>query len=200
MRVFLYLLLATFLFFPPAQSQTYYELPRKNEKADPTPEQIDEAFALHDRCATSDMLQRFYDCDCLSANFLDLRARAPSARQDSLLSSAQKKCANTTNIAGDAYQSCIGWATQLRTDYERFCACYANTYAKDFTRRPSDSIRGRERMMTASLDKCSTGNEIAQGRARQNAIDMLKRQGVYDQLFPGSKTDSSLKNQIPNGQ
>ena len=194
MRAFLFLCLLMLFLTPPVLSQTYYELPKKNIKIDPTPEQIDESFAVHDRCVTSDMVQRFYDCDCLSANFLDLRARAPSARQDSLLAAAQKKCANTTSIAGDAYQGCLGWATRLRTAYERFCSCYANTYAKNFARHPSDSIRGRERMMTASLDKCSTGSEIAEDRARQNAIDTLKRQGVYERLFPGAKTDPSQEN------
>lgn len=200
MRAFLFLCVLMFFSASPVLSQTYYELPKKNIKVDPTPEQIDESFAVHDQCLRSDMVQRFYDCDCLSANFLDLRARAPSARQDSLLSSAQKKCANTTNIAGDAYQSCLGWATRLRTDYERFCSCYANTYAKNFAQRPSDSIKGRERMMTASLDKCGTGNEIAEDRARQNAIDALKRQGVYNRLFPGTRINPTQENQLPNAR
>lgn len=198
MRAFFYFCIGIFLSTHPLAAQTYYELPRRSTVAEPKPEHIEEAFSLYDECKSSDMVERFYNCDCLSANFLDLRARAPQARQDSLVASARRKCANTTEIAGGAYQSCLGWAPQIRTDYEDFCSCYANSYAKDFSRTPSDSIRGRERMMTASLDRCSTGSEIAEDRARQNAIDLLRSQGVYDRLFPASRTNPSQENQTPN--
>ncbi|PZP53221.1 MAG: hypothetical protein DI586_11275, partial [Micavibrio aeruginosavorus] len=35
----------------------------------PTPQQIDESIALYDECRGNDMIRKYYDCDCLSADF-----------------------------------------------------------------------------------------------------------------------------------
>ncbi len=155
----------------------------------PTPAQIDESIALHDQCKSENMISKYYDCDCLSADFLQRRRLNPDEQQYSLVDQSRRNCANKVDIAGTSYERCIGWAPQLRGDYEEYCQCYANSFAKNFARNPTDSVRGREIMMTQALNSCTNGNELAEKRYRQNLINRLKEQGVYETLFPGARTD-----------
>ena len=182
-----FLSLIVLLITAPVQAQVYKEFPDPAVKrTPPTQKQIDEAFSVSDNCKAADTVRNYYDCDCLSANFLELRTRNPDAKQDNLITAARKQCANMTGIAGDSYNRCLSWATTTRDDFERYCSCYANTFAKTFAKGPTDSIRGREMQMTYALNQCSTGNEIQQDLARQRAVEQLKNQGVYDRLFPGA--------------
>lgn len=153
----------------------------------PTPDQIDESIALYDQCKKEDMISKYYDCDCLSADFLQRRRLNPNEQQYVLVDQSRRQCANKVDIAGGSYQSCISWAPQLRGDYEQYCQCYANSFAKNFAKNPTDSVRGREIMMTRALTGCNNGNELAEKRARQNLINRLKQQGVYESLFPGAR-------------
>lgn len=181
------LTLAAILFISPVQAQVYKDFPDPaTKRIEPTQAQIDEAFSVGNSCKSYDTVRDYYDCECLSANFLELRTRNPDAKQDNLITSARKRCANTAGIAGDSYNRCLSWATTTRDDYERYCTCYANTFARTFAKGPTDSIRGREMQMTYALNQCSTGTEIQQELARQRAVEQLKNQGAYDRLFPGA--------------
>ncbi|PZP56207.1 MAG: hypothetical protein DI586_04540 [Micavibrio aeruginosavorus] len=113
----------------------------------------------------------------------------PDEQQYTLTDQSRRQCANKVDIAGESYKSCINWAPQLRGDYEQYCQCYANSFAKTFAKNPTDSVRGREIMMTRALTGCNNGNELAEKRARQNLINRLKEQGIYETLFPGAKLD-----------
>ena len=169
----------------PAKSlDNIFGMPQK--KIPPTPEQIDESFKVYDQCNGSDMVGRYYDCDCLARNFLEIRPANPKTPIDDLVQIVRKDCANTSNIAGDAYDQCVTWSAKLRTDYIQYCTCYANSYAKKFAATPSDSIRGREALMTVALDNCKSGHELEEDNSRKTFIDWLKKRGLYDVLFPGA--------------
>lgn len=186
------LLLAVLLSFitTTAFAQTTYPYPAK-KKNKPTPEQIDEAFALFDQCDGSDAIKKYYDCDCLGRTFLELRTARPESSQYNLKNAARLKCPNTTDIAGASYQRCISWAPRTRGDYEAYCTCYANNFARNFSTRPTDSIRGREILMANALTSCNDKGDLAETRTRKRLIEELKQQGLYKTLFPGARIDSS---------
>ena len=192
------LLLALGLIF--IQSASAQNIPfGKPATKNPTPAQMDESFALYDQCEATDMIKKYYSCDCLAQNFLDLRTARPNDERDNLIFAARRKCPNTVDIAGESYTRCLSWAPEVRDDYQEYCGCYANAFATSFSARPTDSIRGREFIMTNALTSCNTGDEIAQKRARQNMIDQLKKQGVYESLFPNAKKATSPElDQSPN--
>ncbi len=168
-------------------------LDKREKSPQPTPQQIDESFAVYDACQGSDMVRKYYNCECVGSTFLQMRALRPNDKQSDLIVDARKKCANTVDVAGAAYNNCLEWATTVRSDYESYCTCYANTFAKNFSQHPSDSIRGRTMMMTSALGECSTGHEIDEKRSRWNLLELLKKQGVYDTLFPAAKTNEPPK-------
>ena len=184
------LLLAVILSFIAAAAfaQTTYPYPAK-KKNKPTPEQIDEAFALFDQCEASDAIKKYYDCDCLGRIFLDLRASRPNDSHDSLMNAARLKCPNTTDIAGSSYQRCMSWAPRSRGDYEAYCTCYANNFARNFSKRPTDSIKGREILMARALTGCNDKGDLAESRTRRRLIEELKQQGLYEALFPGARIE-----------
>ena len=199
MKFCLSLIFAVLLFAPiSAHSQTAEDrfqgkiIPGKvfgQKKAPPpTPDQIDEAIGIYDECKASEMANKYYNCDCVSADFLQSRTEQPNEASYNILMASRKKCANTVDIAGSSYERCLTWAPRLKNDYEEYCGCYANNFAKNFAKSPTDSIRGREIMMTNALNGCNNSNEIEERRARQNMINQLKKQGLYEALFPSAKT------------
>lgn len=157
-----------------------------------TPEQIDEALDLYDDCKAQSMLSTYYDCDCMSSSFLELRRQKPDEKADILNDAARKMCANKTYIAGDAYKNCTEWASSLRDDYREYCTCYANGFATNFGKTPTDSIRGRQVMMTNALNACRGKNEIARTQSLDRVIDYLKRNGMFNTMFPGSVPENEL--------
>lgn len=188
--LFLFISLLSTAAFAQSSNGADFLNPSKKTKQ-PTPAQMDESFALYDQCDASDMIRKYYSCDCLAAKFLELRVAKPQDPRDNLVTAARKKCPNTVDIAGASYQRCLSWAPQVRNDYNEYCACYANTFAKSFSKTPTDSIRVREAVMTNALNVCNKGDQVAQNRARQKLINQLKKQGVYETLFPNAKKDSS---------
>ena len=164
----------------------------KSSKNPITTEQIDEAIAVYDDCKRQKMLSTYYDCDCMSSSFLELRRQKPDEKADILNNAARRACANKTYIAGDAYKNCTEWASSLRDDYREYCTCYANGFANNFGKSPTDSIRGRQVMMTNALYACRGKNEIARTESLDRIIDYLKRNGIFNTMFPGSVPENEL--------
>ncbi len=182
----------------PAFSQSALQfLDQKKKKAAPTPAMIDESFTVYDECKATDMTTRYYDCDCQAANFLDMRAQYPDAKQRDLVIASRKGCANIVTIAGESYKYCMGWAPRIRPDYKSYCECYGNAFAKNFTDKPTDNIKGRERLVTAALNSCNKGATQAEQQARAREIKQLQEQGLYNQLFPGTKIQTPGVNPAP---
>jgi hypothetical protein len=194
MKRFCVFLAFLFLFFAPhpgfAQQEREIvtgQLPGDAPAPDPTPAQIDESLALFDQCAGSEFSSAHYDCQCLAAMFLDLRARSPEEPASRLILKARTKCVNKPGVAGRTYQKCVSWAMTQRDDYEAFCACFANDFAERFSGAPTEFLAVRERQMTASLSACNIGAMTTERLNRQKMIEDLRNKGLYDMLFPGAQ-------------
>lgn len=130
------------------------------EKEDYTPAELLEMQAVYSNCSTS-ISAIYYDCKCMAMKFIDRRAAededAPRAQRGLLLNKIAKECPNEPAIAGDAFQSCMEWAPLMRRDYRSFCECYANQYAKNFGKHPSEHSAQIRAMMTHAMRKCDFG-------------------------------------------
>lgn len=160
----------------------------KEKKLPPiTAEQLDEAFAVYDECAANRLATTRYDCECVGMRYLDLRReKGPLSVPYDLKNAARKYCTNTADVAGMIYERCLAWAPRERTDYERFCTCYANNYARRFSKNPSDSLLVQEAQMTASLSQCDAGWVTKERLERRDLVEQLKEKGLYNLLFPGA--------------
>lgn len=103
-----------------------------------------EASDMYRYCMMNTYQQTYINCECLAGAFLIRRENdGPLTPQsliyEDILRGRSGNCANTTAIAGDAYQMCLNHMNnyrELATDSEGYCTCVANRVANDFTRRP----------------------------------------------------------------
>jgi hypothetical protein len=111
-------------------------------------EMEEEAMFVHELCTSNPYQMTYFDCDCLSGAFLQIREKSgPLVMQNDILNrlvrSNDAVCANAPGIAGDAYKTCelyVGMSRQFARDNEEFCTCAANKTATDFKNRPRFSI------------------------------------------------------------
>ncbi len=160
----------------------------KEKKLPPiTSEQLDESLAIYDECVANKVATTRYDCDCVGMRYLDLRReRGPLALAYDLKIAARHDCPNAPDVAGMMYERCLSWAPRERTDYERFCSCYASNYARRFSKNPSGSLLVQEAQMTASLSECDAGWVTKERLERRDLVEQLKERGLYKLLFPGA--------------
>src|SRR5690606_37961092 len=79
-------------------------------------------------------------------------------------------------------------------DYESFCSCYANRFARTFGDNPSMGRRDQERMMTDAMNGCNMERGYRQRQAQAEMTQDIKRSGWFDLLFPGA---TPLKPETP---
>lgn len=179
----------------PMISVTRGALPNDKQIIPGTPSEADLAEANHvySDCAMDERESSYYDCKCTSVTFLQLRQMDTRDAYDRptpaavLIGQARQACPNPTGIAGETYTRCLDWAPRIRNDYEEFCACYANDYAKRFAYAPTSSIKMNQWMMTASMNQCNAAQPIIDRIARKKQIEMMKKNGTYEALFPSAK-------------
>ena len=78
-------------------------------------------------------MHQYYNCECLSLEYLKKRIDDPKATRNSIVLSINKMCADATIAAGHAYKQCLTNASLTPgrdMPPEKYCQCYANTYAK----------------------------------------------------------------------
>lgn len=157
----------------------------------PNKAQVEEASLMRKICEQS-MQKDYYDCECMSLKFLELRTLEgtdPQFQSDPvrLRALALKSCPNPINIAGNTYTRCLSWAPRLGLDYEEFCTCYANQYSKMFSSNPTTSLIAYEYMTKKSLTACNAGQPARDNLLRLKLIEQLKAQGTYETLFPNAQ-------------
>ncbi len=110
-----------------------------------SPEEMEmEANDMYRLCNMNPYQKTYINCECLAGAFLIQREKdGPMTPQSQIFENiTQNKtvnCANTVNIAGNAYESCMTDATytrELETDNEDYCSCVANNVAKAFEKKP----------------------------------------------------------------
>lgn len=135
---------------------------------DPTRQELDEMQAVYDRC-TRRFHSQYLDCRCVAVKFLDQRMREgqePPRRL--LLNRVYDQCPATAAVAGKTYNRCLNWASMMRRDFKRFCECYANHYARNFSDTPTLRPHLQQGMMSKAMEKCGY-TEPLNRRARQRA-------------------------------
>lgn len=168
-----------------------------------TKAELAEAAAVEKMCADG-VGQRYYDCECTSMAFLQMRVtERASGKVHSdgyqMRLDAQKACTNTPALAGYSYNICMSWAPRMHENYEELCSCYASTYAQKFGAAPTDSFQVNQRLVSAALKACNAGQSTLVKLERQKRIRDMKRDGSYDQLFPSAK-ESGLATTLPEKQ
>lgn len=97
-----------------------------------TEAQLQEADDFFKSCEADQQLSMAYECDCLSANFLNERIlRGPEPPRAAILANISNTCPNAAGMAGMTYKTCQNMGTLMPKDQplDEFCTCFANTYA-----------------------------------------------------------------------
>ena len=122
----------------------------------PTPAIIDETFKVYDECIYS-ADSRFYNCDCVAANFLSARQRNQTAGDITIfITLARKQCIDTAPFAGMIYTQCLKAITNLVPPkyLNDFCECSASKASKDSASNPTSDFRQRTRLLQTAYDYC----------------------------------------------
>ncbi|MFA7276238.1 MAG: hypothetical protein WC043_05495 [Pseudobdellovibrionaceae bacterium] len=195
-----FLFFLTILFWSPL-ALAQEELPVRGtlllEKDKPLPpatgEQLEEALKATEECKASKTSRTYYDCDCYGLKYLDLLQReGDKTSKEGLKITAKRACPNSADVAGTYYQRCLGWAPQERgADYEEFCTCYANEFARNHEKNPNDSYKVREYQLVQSLLACNVGSMSKERLEKKTLVERFKKSGLYEFLFPGAIDDES---------
>jgi len=123
----------------PAPQNSYKALRDPEPYKDVPLKYLEEAERFHQECRSDEGLYQFYNCECLSVKFLDVRIESgPDRGGDSILLSLQRECKDGTYAAGIAYENCMTSGTLLfakgKTP-EEYCACFGNNVAKLYESR-----------------------------------------------------------------
>ncbi len=156
-----------------------------------TDKELDEALKISDDCKAYDRTNVRYDCDCVGMTFLDLR-RQKGEHADSywLRETARKKCPNAPAMAGKVYTECLQWAPAQRgDDYQEFCACYGSSFAKIYSKNPTDNIVISNIQTVEAMRSCNVNAVNVRAQERDAFVEKLKQSNLYDKLFPGAKDD-----------
>ena len=151
---------------------------------DPSSEELDEMQSVYNRC-TKRFHSQYLDCRCIAVKFLDQRmTEGPKPPKRLLLDRVYKQCPATANIAGKTYRRCLGWASMRRSDYKRFCECYANEYASIFSKNPSLRSHAQQNMMSKAMDECDYNQALNRRIRERNAVGSRNRsQSEIDTIF-----------------
>lgn len=160
-----------------------------------TMDQIDEALQVSIQCKATTWSRTNYDCDCTGMTFLDLRRKkGDKADPSTLLFEARKSCPNAVEVAGATLKQCETWAKESRPyDYKDFCGCFASEFSRQYEKNTTDNEMVRERQMTASYITCDQGKNLDERMDRHEAVRRLKKEGLFDYLFPGAQRSPQEK-------
>jgi len=135
-------------------------------------EMEEEAQYVYSECNSNMYRRQWFDCACIAGAFLQERERRGSLPPQDVIVDAlfrgtrtemnRKNCANAPAIAGDAHANCMSYAGTFREyerDNEEYCACVANTIARDFARTPYLRSRYTEELSTRAYLICDQRDE-----------------------------------------
>ncbi len=114
---------------------------QKTGLSDVPDEYLKEAQAYYESCEANGNISAYYDCRCMAAQYLDKRIeRGPDITPSSIVLSIGPGCMDSARIAGSNYTECLSRAPVLPTNQsvEEYCTCYANKFAKIYSRSGLD--------------------------------------------------------------
>lgn len=128
-----------------------------------TPEEMEEeADYVFEICDRNGYQRKYFNCECVAGAFLQAREKQGSiVPQDYIINEITRgknaKCANTVEIAGDAYSMCLDFTRTFREynkDNEEYCSCVGNTVAKNFSKAPYLRTKYIQKLRTNALMVC----------------------------------------------
>ena len=117
------------------QPQAGKPAPAPNPFANVPDAYFKEADAYRDECENKPSMHQYYNCDCLSLEYLKRRIDHPRDTKNSIVLAINRTCPDATEAAGHEYQQCLrnsSLAPTTSSSPEKYCECFANTYAKLF--------------------------------------------------------------------
>ncbi len=121
-------------------------------------EYLAEATAYNDECEANYDMTQYYDCQCLSYEYLKERVKEGKYVDKSEITLAiARKCRDASLASGPVYVNCLKTANTMEpgTDPEKYCTCVANSYSKLMEREaPTISSRSMIRLKTQATVSC----------------------------------------------
>lgn len=119
---------------------------------------IKEAQIFEMYCKRRANLNRYHDCECWAATFLEERINlGPEATRNVILNNIQGQCIDATEAAGQQFNTCMGNVLLLPSgaDPETYCTCFSNSFARIFeSAKPSISPANLIKVETAAHTQC----------------------------------------------
>lgn len=153
------------LIFPlPAAAQvkdSYYFMADDGKQ---TPEEMEEeADYVFQSCNSNTYQKSYFNCECVAGAFLQAREKLGSVvPQEEILKTitrtSKAQCANTVEIAGEAYEDCQRYVKMFREydkDNEEYCSCVGNTVATRFSETPYLRTTYIRKIRTDALVECN---------------------------------------------
>ena len=161
----LYILLIFGPFISPAHAiyevkDTIYFMKDDNEFS---PEEMEEeAVYVHGICSKNVLQSSYFDCKCIAGAYRQEREKVgPYKPQNHILNELfdenERGCANTEQIAGEAYSYCINYSESFRyreKNNEEYCKCVANKMALSFQKEPRLSMSYISKLRVNALSAC----------------------------------------------
>lgn len=124
-------------------------------------EALEDMQRFYEYCEGNFVLQRHYNCECLSSNYLDERIRTgPIADYSVVLSKITTTCVDPAAAAGTAFEQCMktGGLSYSGGEMspEEYCECVGNNYAILVSRLVNKSMEPRvtRGLMTSAYLRC----------------------------------------------
>lgn len=125
-----------------------------------------EAQDVYRLCTANVYQKKYFDCACLAGAFLQQREKlGPLVMQyeiHKIITNSPEtnaSCANTADIAGDAYESCVsyirGYSETELEDPKDYCTCVANKMARDYSKAPRLSTGYVETLRSNAMNECT---------------------------------------------
>lgn len=132
----------------------------KNDLSNVPDEYIEEAFNFNKQCHSMPNLAHYQNCDCLAVKYLDKRIElGHEATKGDIRSEIEGTCPDATGAAGYYYGQCMSNGSLMPSNIpiEKFCECFANTYAKLYEElrskaSPSTSLHLQTQAMISCRD------------------------------------------------
>ena len=104
-------------------------------------------------------------------------------------SEVSSSCANTAEIAGQTYESCLNFAqnysrTEFDPDTGDFCSCVANKVARQFTKTPRLSNQYVQMLRADAMTVCRDPNYRKQYKAQSAQEDKEAKAAQSNAVVP----------------
>ena len=117
-----------------------------------TNKQLDEVEAVYQHCISKRSMGSQFNCECLSANFLDKRLElGPLVKWDAIFLRLRNQCRNVIETTGAEYTICMSRFGKVNAKYmepKEYCECYARKWAELFeNEQGGDLTHSRKKSM-----------------------------------------------------